>query len=185
VSRQLKHEDALKSLTPLPLGKDHDVALAVKGKHLDEAMALIDQLLDEMFPDTANELISDWEDLYAIVPNQDDPLPLRRDRVKAAINKTGLLGKPQLIALAKALGHEITIENYFPFVAGHAVAGDELLTEDAVWVWTVRGVSQDGYAFIAGEAQAGDRLGSFSSSIEALFNKLKNEHTKVVFVYDY
>ncbi len=185
MSRQLKHEDALSSLTPIEIGGDHANALAVRGKHLDEAWAVVEQLLLEMFPATTNEFLADWERIYDLIPDQDDPIALRRDRVKAAFNKSGEVNIPHLTAIAKALGHEITIENYFPFVAGHAQAGDEVARPDISFFWTVTGVTQDGYAYVAGEAQAGDRLGSFSSSLEELFNKLKPEHTEVVFVYDY
>lgn len=185
MSRQLKHEDALRALTPVSIGGDHDNALYIRGKHLDAAWAIVEQVFDEMIPDRANEFLGDWERIYALVPDQDDPIALRRDRIKAAFNKSGEVNIPHLTAIAKALGHDITVENYMPSVAGWMQAGDELTPPTAAFVWTVTGASQDGYAFIAGEAQAGDRLGSFSSSLEELFNELKPAHTAVVFEYDY
>lgn len=180
-----EHRDALRLLIPLEMEGDFEADLEVEGEALDELEGLVEQMLLEMSPATAEGLIADWERTCGITTDEEDTFERRQARVIAALRQVGGLSRQYYTDLAASLGHTIEIENYFPFVAGYGVAGEQVAADDIQWQVTIRGLSQSGYYFRAGHSRAGERLGYNSDSLEALFEALHPAHVKFIYEYDY
>jgi uncharacterized protein YmfQ (DUF2313 family) len=180
-----QHADILKALIPVELEGDQATDLTVEGAHMDSLYALAEQLLLEMYPDTATDTIADWERTCGITVDETDTISRRRARVLEIVRRVGGLSKQYFISLAAALGHTIEIENYFPFVAGHGRAGERVAVANIGWQVKIKGLSQSGYFFRAGHSRAGEKLGYNSDSIEVLFADLKPAHVKFVYEYSY
>jgi uncharacterized protein YmfQ (DUF2313 family) len=174
----VSHKDVLKQLFPLELGGVFDQDLEIEGMHLDEALARADKLMQEIFPDKADELIPDHERVLAITSGSDDPLQLRRERIVTKMKKRGGLSIAYFKALAQEWGYDIDIEELLPNTDGY---GDE-----GVFRWRVTVNNSTGvYYFRAGQSRAGERLLWWTSQtgLEGLFQNLKPAHTMVIFQY--
>ena len=174
----MSHKDILKQLFPFELGGVLDQDIEIEGGLLDHALARSDKLMQEIFPDTADELISDWERVLAIIPGSTDPLQLRRDRVVTKLRKRGGLSIAYFTALALEWGYVITIEELTANTDGYGAEG--------VFRWRVTVHNSIGiYYFRAGQSRAGERLLWWiaQTGIEGLFEDLKPAHTMVIFQY--
>ena len=179
------NEGTLRLLFPVELGGDHDADLALDAKHLDIAQASAETLLAEMFPDTTNQLLADWDRVLGITPGADDPLQYRRDRVIQKVREKGGLSIPYFRRLAESLGYVVEIVEPVPFMAGWGAAGDELLAASVEYQWGLEIYNLPIYEFRAGESTAGEMLGWWDSQVtlEELFGELKPAHTFVYFSY--
>jgi uncharacterized protein YmfQ (DUF2313 family) len=174
----MSHKDVLKQLFPIELGGVHDADLEIEGSHLDEALARSEQLLREVFPDTAGECIADWERVCAITPGAEDPLQLRRQRVVAKLLSRGGLSVAYFTHLAEEMDYTITIEELAPSVESHG--------NESVFIWRVTVHDTEGvYHFRAGQSRAGERLLWWTAltGLEGLFTDLKPAHTQIIFIY--
>ncbi len=176
----MNHHDVLKMLFPLDLGGVFDADITIEGKYLDNLTASADTLLAEMFPDTANVTIDDWERVYAIVPPDGATLAQRE---AAALQKVranlGYLTPAYFVSLAAAVGYTITIEELPPNSPGYG--------PESIWIWRVHApISQKGIYFTAGDSSAGDLLTDWTGEdiLENIINNLKPAHTQVLFVYE-
>lgn len=179
------HKNALKLLFPIALQGDFEKDIELEGKHIDNAQSRAEQLLKEMFPDGAYELLHAWERVCGLVPGADDPLLLRRDRVIKKLREFGGLSRAYFIGLAASLGYTITIEELMPFMAGWGRAGDTLYIYESLWIWRVKVSGQALYYFRAGQSAAGERLlwWPVQSALENILTELKPAHTFVIFDY--
>lgn len=96
----------------------------------------IDDLLDELFPDTTTEMIGEWEEMLGLTPASSDTLQQRRDRVGEALRRIPLM-TPDYIAdqLEKLTGVKPTIVE---FTAFHCDDADSLVDVDSLemqWTW--------------------------------------------------
>lgn len=174
------HKDALKLLMPIYLGEISNADLDLEGKQLDQAQAQADQLLLEMFPGTAYDLLERWENTYGVPAQPGDSLQTRRNRVIQKMRELGRLDRPYFIALAAGLGITITIEELHPLMAGWGYAGDELGDDDSDWCWRVWITDHPGAYFRAGESVAGELLSdNYTPILEEIFNRLKPADTFV------
>lgn len=180
------NEDILRLLFPVELGGDHDADLALDAKHLDTAQASGETLLAEMFPDTTNQLLVDWERVLGITPGVDDPLQYRRDRVVQKIREKGGLSIPYFTRLAEALGYVVEIVEPVPFMSDWGCADDELFDETVVYQWGLTIYNQPIYEFCADTSCADELLLWFNEQtvLEELFRQLKPAHTYVYFSYE-
>lgn len=177
--------DILRGLWPLKLGPNHEAMQGVSGEMLDAVDAVLDIISDETFPNSATYSIDRWERRYGLDSDPSLPIQQRRDMVIAKIREKVSFSRSFFMAVASALGYEIEIETYYPFVCGYSEAGDYVCDPDIIYVWTIRGLSETGYAFRAGEGQAGEALGYNCLPLDAVFNRLKRAHTEIVFEYVY
>ena len=183
----MSHSDTLKLLFPIELQGDFVKDIEVEGKYLDGAQSRAEQLLNEMFPDQSHELLPDWERVCGLTPGSDDTLQLRRDRVIRKLRERGSLSIPYFIALAAAMGYEITIEEDNPFICGWSEVGvDPLSIEESIFMWRVNVAGQPVYEFRCGESACGERLLWWPgvAELEICFNELKPAHTFVYFTYE-
>jgi uncharacterized protein YmfQ (DUF2313 family) len=135
-------KSVLKRLIPLVLGGKFDEDLGIEGDALDAVQARIAALQPEMFPDTAEELLHKWEQLYEIVPVAGATIAARQEVVTGKFRSTGDIKKPHYVALAASLGYTIRIDDYTESMAGWQCAGDELL-EDG-WIYFTAGIGAAG-----------------------------------------
>ena len=177
----MTHHDILKLLFPTEIGGVFDADITIEGSYLDALTASADSLSDEMFPDTANVTITDWERVYAILPDPAATLDQRRltilQKVRANI---GSLTPASFVALAATVGYVVTIEELPKNSPGFG--------PESIWVWRVHvptAQEQVDY-FTAGDSAAGDLLTDWASSatLEGIINELKPAHTEVLFVYE-
>lgn len=120
----------------LAFGQAFDDDLFIEGAHLDAAEEELRRIIDEMFPDTATDTISDWERVFAITPESGATLAQRRAVVSAAYRATGGMTRDYLYAVAQGLGYtqgaagaddphvRIVDGEFRPFRAGYGKAGD-------------------------------------------------------------
>lgn len=137
----MNHYDALKQLMPLELGAVSDGDMYVEGALYDAAAADIDAAAPEFFPSTLEMLLAQWEAEYGVVPRPGAGLEERRRAVLAQYVRVGSMTKAAFVALAAALGYNVTIteggELFVPFRAGISCAGDAVYELGSMWTWTV------------------------------------------------
>lgn len=178
------HSEALKLLIPLPLGPVSDRDLAVEGAQLDKAETRAGDLLQEMFPDMAHELLTDWERVCGLTPAADEPLQLRQQKLILKLRETGDIKAPYFIALAASLGYTVEINQLTPFMSGWSRAGDQIGLE-MWWVWQIIVRDKPAYSFRSGSSAAGETLGwsPAGAALEGLFNDLKPAEILLQFIY--
>ncbi len=178
----MTHKDVLKLLFPIELGGVFDEDITLEGQHMDTAQTNADTLLTEIFADTTNALITDWERVYGIIPPDGATLAQRQAAVVQKLRLRGSLTRQYYVDLAAAVGYTITIEEIPPNDAGYGGAWDTI----NIWKVHVPIGAKVITDFTAGDSGAGDLLLDWQeeSVLEGLFNALKPAHTHVYFVYE-
>lgn len=181
----MSHDAVLSLLFPLELGGAFPADLALEGAQLDAAQVRAEALLLEMFADSTDDLLSQWERTYGLIPGVDDPLQLRRNRLLRKIRELGDIKIPYFETLAAELGYSVTIDYDVPLMTGWAECGDMLLIEDAPHIWNVTVAGQPEYVARAGDSRAGERLLWWPTfaELETLLNDLKPAHKYLHFIY--
>jgi len=192
----------------LPLGmvwpRDPDTSLMRTISGLAEEFARVHNrdcdLLMEAYPGTAIETISDWERVCGLPDPCTGPLGILQERREAVLAKLGARGgqsRQYYIDLAAALGFEITITEFRPFLAGESQAGDPCCyqsfgREDAIenrmmdwwFVWRINTPNFRIVFFRASQSQAGDPLARWGNELlECTIAALKPAHTGVIYSY--
>lgn len=150
--------------------------------------ARADVLSVEVNPTTTNELLTDWE-RTAGLPDRcagvlEETIQGRRNALIAKLTSTGGQSKSYFIAVAAALGYEITITEYLPFRAGVSRAGDALTNGPWRFFWMVNAPEDTIIYFRAGLSAAGEALASWGNDpLECKINQLKPAHTSLIFSY--
>jgi uncharacterized protein YmfQ (DUF2313 family) len=179
----VSHSEALKLLTPLALGDAYNRDIAIEGAHLDQAGVRDDNLVAELFANSAFEVLESWECIYATAPYYDDTLLMRQNRIVQKMSELGRLDRTYFIQLAASLGYAIVLEELHPFMPGWSDAGDELGDDVCDWCWRVYYAEGDAYAYRAGISAAGECLSySFADMMRQVFNDLKPADTFVEFI---
>jgi len=152
----------------------------------------IEKLIMESDPETASELLSDWEE-FAGLPDECSPLPEgqtiteRQEAVVEKLTGRGSMSVARFYEIARKMGYEITIREYRPFTCGRSVCGgpDQLGDTRARFWWRVTIHGPRAHYFRTGRNRAGDRLGWASPAIdlECFFNRRKPAHTTIIFEY--
>lgn len=145
--------------------------------------------LEEISPRRADRLLADFERVLGADPcGRDQGAKTLDDRQALAWQRwiaTGGQSIPYFLALAKALGFEVKIEDFWPSVAGAMQAGTPLIPEGEQFVWVVHMRVKNAWHFRAGRNTAGEPLGGWDEgSLECIFRRLKPAHSHVVFYYD-
>lgn len=160
-----------------------------------EAFAKVEEragaLIEEADPRSTQEMLGDWEALSGL---PDDCSTLagtaseRRRAVAMKIIGIGGQSREYFTALARALGYDIVITEYRPFIAGLSRCSRDYLSGGHIvrhiWRVTVRGPRLTW--FRAGASRCGERLLSVESAadLECVFRRLKPAHTHLVFAYE-
>lgn len=155
-SKSLAYIDLLRKLLPKGRAwdrvKEDDIglleAVATEYCRVDERGA---DLLNELDPRTATEMLSDWETLLAL-PDECTPAAVglieRRDQARQKLSALGGISKSYYENIAQNLGFDAIISDYQSFRAGRGRCGDPLATP----------FDADRDVFKAGRNRAGDIL---------------------------
>lgn len=147
-----------------------------------------DDLIDEAIPSTTSELLADWERVAGLPdPCVADQVQNRAQRRAALVSKLASRGGQSaayFIAVAAALGFEVTITEFRPFRAGMSYAGDALTNGDWVFTWRVNAPTVTISEFKAGQNTVGDPLRSWGNDLlECRLGHNKPAHTILQFAY--
>ncbi len=156
-----------------------------------DEMARVDgralELLNEAYPDTTVELLSDWEVTFGLPETCAVAPTALQDRRAALLFKILLVGRQDkqfYIDLAAVFGYEITITEFQQSGCGISSCGDPMYDDDWVVYWQVNAELYNYRAAVAGGSQASDPLRSFGNAgLECLLNKYKPAHTEIIFSY--
>lgn len=163
---------------------------AIDGNALKRIEARALDVLEVIHPQTAGNMLGDWERLLGIkqsAGNYQD----RVNRVMIKLNMLGGLSIPYFTRLAESIGYRITIKEFSPLTGdlppllerGEWASAPE---DELIFMWRVdiaNGEDNIRY-FRAGSSCAGERLTDFGDPIiEALFKELKPAHTYCYFAY--
>jgi uncharacterized protein YmfQ (DUF2313 family) len=173
-----EHAKALRMLFPVELVGMHENDLALEGQQLDTAQASAELLLREMFPQTVDATIADWERVYDLTPDPADTLQMRQAKIIIKMRELGGLSIPYYMTLAANMGYDdITIEELAPNTDGYGPEG--------IFRWRVTFTGTPVYYFRAGRSRAGDPLvgGAVPTAMEGIFEELKPAHTQVIYAY--
>ncbi len=190
------YRDQLLSLAPAGSALPQDaasgwasllLALAAELARVDERG---DDLLDEADPRSALELLPDYERVCGLPDActvSATTLQERRGRVTAALTSLGGQSRAYFQAQAEALGYDVTIEEFRPFIAGWSRCGDALSgAASNRHYWRVRVHGPRVTLFRGGASACGDRLGAIAQAedLECLLERLKPAHTVLIFAYE-
>jgi len=155
---------------------------------LHEGEDAAERLLNEIDPRHAFFLLDDFERTLGADPCGRDfnnsTILQRQRRAHQRWTATGGQSIPYFIEIARNLGVEITIEEFWPSIANDMVAGDCLVPEGDQFAWRVHLKLVDPVFFIAGNSEAMERLYDFSiNDVECVLRRLKPVHTTLVFYY--
>lgn len=144
-----------------------------------------DQLIDEADPRTTFEMLGEWEQVAGLPDTCVGPSQTLAQRRSALLQKLTTLGgqsRAYFIAVALALGFEITISEFLE----HTVEDDvehQLFGADWNFTWQVNSALNT-VTEITVEDTAEDPLAWWSNlPLECVINRLKPAHTHVIFAY--
>lgn len=171
--------------------REQNAVLTMLLAGLAEELTRVDQraedLLDQIDPRTADELLPDWETVLGLPDSCTGDLDSVVNRLNAAygtLTATGGASRAYFIAVAESLGFTVTISEYQPFAVGISAAGDPLYGTDWLYAWLVNAPETTITEFAVGISSAGDPLRSWGNELlECAITKLKPAHTHVLFGY--
>lgn len=145
------------------------------------------QLLVDGFPETTNELLTEWEQSLGLpdpCAGASPTLQARRAQVVARFAGGGGQSVPYIISYAANLGYTITITQFVPARVGLLHAGDPLNGPDWAFAWRVNASTYTLLPFRAGISAAGEPL-SFNGNavLECELKAIAPAHTTVFFKY--
>lgn len=153
-----------------------------------ELQVRLRELLAETDPRTALELLPDFERLLDLPGDcAAGVVQTLLERRVAVVQKLAALRgatPAELVAVGSALGFEVQVLEYRPFVAG-SHAGDVLSNSGWLYTVTVRAPVAAGTFFRVGTSSAGDPLyGSTRATLECLIEEAVPGHVFADFAYD-
>jgi len=171
--------------------REQNAVLTMLLAGLAEELARIDQraddLLNQIDPRTADELLPDWETVLGLPDaciGELDSVQARMNAAYGTLTATGGASRAYFIAVAEALGFTVTISEYRPFTVGVAAVGDPLYGTDWLYAWRVNAPETTIFEFAMGISAVGDPLRSWGNELlECAMTKLKPAHTHVLFGY--
>ncbi|HSR78773.1 MAG TPA: putative phage tail protein [Xanthobacteraceae bacterium] len=147
----------------------------------------LNDLIAQIFPCTTTELLPEWEDTLGLPDPCTGPLGTLQQRMAAVCAKFTARGgqsKTYFIAVAAALGFEITITEFQPFRAGVSRVGDALYGYDWIHTWRVNAAADTIIYFRTGQSTAGEPLRAWGNRLlECVLQALKPAHTILIFSY--
>ena len=204
-----RYKKQLMSLLPSgaawPQAEDTNLSILMDlmAGELERVQKRLDQLIEEVDPRTAFEMLSDWERVLALPDpcdnNVNDTLQERRSRVVQKLTTIGAQDRSYFNNLANILGYQITIEEYRAIEAGNFECGVSVI-EEPDGNLLVGCMPDSNYPFYWNVLIAGDRVTRFecgvseigkdylanidtASDLECIFHKYKPAHTHLTFIY--
>lgn len=184
------HAELLTLLLPQSYDTTGEVlvaSLAVEGQALDDAHGLANVVAGAISPDGADGLwLGDWERVLGLPDTCAGGYgQTQAARISAALAKVRAKGgqsRAYFIALAKALGFEITIEEHRVYTCDSG-CDQPIHNEPWRFVWTVRAPAVTIREFTC-QSACDDPLSSWGNeALECIIRRLKPAHTFVIFAY--
>ena len=146
-----------------------------------------DDVLDELDPRTATEMLGDWERVCGLPGKcslSAETIAERRAAAHLVVTAQGGQSPAYYVELAAALGVTATVEEFRPFRAGMSAGGDPLTNDDWTHTWRLRGPEETVQPLRAGSGAAGDPLAKWGNeALECHIRRLAPAHTLVTFAY--
>ncbi len=188
-----QYHDQLLALCPpgsaLPSDEDSvwSLLLLALATELARVDGRADDLLDEADPRTALEMLKDWEricDLPGDCSQESETIQERREACHLVLAAQGGQSAAYYIELAATLGVPVTVEEFRPFRAGAATAGDPVSNGDWIYAWRVRAPETTVRSFEAGGNTAGNALAKWGNeALECYLSRYAPAHTIITFAY--
>lgn len=141
----------------------------------------------EADPARTVELLAAWERAYGLPDpcvGEVQTIQQRRASLLGRIAGAGGQSRAYYIAVAAAIGFDVTVEEFVPFRAGTGRAG--MPCSDNTWqfTWLIRAPAETPRQFRAGQSAAGDPLQVWGNdALECVLGRLKPAHTTLLFAY--
>jgi len=189
-----EYRNQLQQLLPpgyaIPATEGTDAYLLLDG--IAQELARLDgraeTLISEANPATTNEMLPDWERVAGLPDEcssgEDSTVEERRRALLAKLTATGGQSAAYFIEVAKALGYDVTIEEFHPFRVGMSQVGDPLTNGPWQFTWRVNAPADTVSTFKVGLSVVGDPLATWGNDmLECFLNKIKPAHTILLFGY--
>lgn len=185
------HRDLLAALLPPTsysanaAGVDH--SLTAEGAELDRVLSAAPVSLGALRPWSYQQYLEDWERVYGLpgaCSKGDQLLQERIAQLAVAFLERGGISHAWLKRYAALAGYDITIDEFTPFKAGRASAGDPLTNGAWVYAFRVAAAAVAAREFRAGQSAAGEALRTWGdSTLECIINQHKPAHTIALIAY--
>jgi uncharacterized protein YmfQ (DUF2313 family) len=143
------------------------------------------ELLVDAFPATTVFLLPEWQATLGLPDPCAGPaatLAQSQAQVLARFTAVGGQSIPYFISFAKALGYDITIDQFAPFRVGAGAVGAPLYGTAWAFAWQVNAPDVTINSFIVGDSEIGDPLQAFTNTVlECELQRLAPAHTTVIF----
>ncbi|MDE2104744.1 MAG: DUF2313 domain-containing protein [Patescibacteria group bacterium] len=143
-------------------------------------------LLVDAFPPSTEELLPEWEESLGLpdpCAGESPDVPTRRAQVVARLAAFGGQSIAYFVALAKAIGYDITITQFTPFRFGDTF-GSALNGIDWIFAWQVNAPQFTVTYFELGSSVFGEPFASWGNNVlQCEINRLAPAHTIVLFSY--
>lgn len=145
------------------------------------------KLVDEADPRTTAELLGEWERVAGLPDNCSGLLSPtmqgRRNDLLSKLTSVGGQSPAYYVAIAKAMGFDVVVEEFRPFRIGSRV-GEPLSNGDWVYSWRVRAPEVTVSRFRVGQSAVGEPLATWGNAgMECRIRQYKPAHTRVHFAY--
>ncbi|WP_164151619.1 YmfQ family protein [Stenotrophomonas maltophilia] len=148
--------------------------LDAAGEEFARTDVYIERLVEEMLPDSTQQLLPEWEAVVGLPGECSDQVRVdlqgRHVDLLAKLRATGGQSADYYADVAAFYGVPVTVEEHRPFRAGTSAAGDPLTNGDWVFSWSLRAPSL--------QEDAGAQ-----ATFECLFSSLAPSHTILNFTY--
>jgi uncharacterized protein YmfQ (DUF2313 family) len=146
----------------------------------------VSDLIVDAFPATTVELLPEWEATLGLPDPCAGVAPTilqRQQQVLARFIATGGQSAAYFIALAAALGYDITITEYIPAQFGMRF-GNRFLGDGWAYTWQINAPLYGPRGFIFGANRFGDPFSTYGNEVlECEMNRVKPAHTILLFKY--
>lgn len=149
--------------------------------------ARANNLLVDVFPSTAVELLPDWESTLGLPDPCAGAAPTvvaRQQQVVARLTRSGGQSAAYYIAYAAILGYTITITEFAPARVGQSRMGQPLCGPDWAFAWQVNSSQTTVVPSRVGSARVGDPLVTWGNEVlQCEISAIIPAHTIAIFSY--
>lgn len=161
--------------------------ISAEGGALDAAASAVQTMLLELFPETCNLTLPDWERVYGLPDDcvaGTQTVQERKASLAARVLGGGGLNDDYYIALAAALGYLVTINTFPTFRVETSRVEQQLFDDSWKFVYRVNAALVTERPFRVEVSHVEERLSTWGNTLlECVLGRLKPAHGKVLFGY--
>jgi uncharacterized protein YmfQ (DUF2313 family) len=188
-----QYQEQLIKLTPpgaaLPSQNDTTWArlLGALGIELSRIDGRMGQLINEAFPYTTYELLTDWERVTGLPDTcvtEEQTVEQRQRAVALRLSTVGGASAQYFINLAAEIGFTIEVETFVAMTTDTGYVEEPVYSDDWVYVFIIH-APEVTVEYLNVEGAVGERLVTFGNeALECAINRVKPAHMTAVFAYD-